>query len=38
MDKPVKTRESQRPPSDFVGAVCFVLLVVTVVYASLTAA
>jgi len=33
-----KARQKVRRPSDFLGAVCFVVLIATVVYAALTSA
>jgi hypothetical protein len=37
MDDPVQTRAPERRRSDFFGAFCFVVLIVTVAYAALTA-
>ena len=36
MQKLAKTSKKMRLPSDFLGAFCFVVLIVTVVYAVLT--
>jgi hypothetical protein len=37
MEKAVETQKKPRPPSDFLGAIGFVVLITTVIYAVLTA-
>ncbi len=37
MEKPAQAQQKSRPGTDFFGAFCFVVLIVTVTYASLTA-
>jgi hypothetical protein len=38
MEEPAGIQEEERAPTDYWGAICFVVLIVTVVYAVMTAA